>query len=662
MKGYISEAGRFFVIGIISTAIHYILYYVLLGAVSHNVAYTTGYLVSFLCNYVLSTKYTFQVPFSLKRFVAFSISHLVNYIIGIGLLNLFIWLGVDKAFAFMPALIVAVPINFFLVRYALTRRDTNNDGYLMLLLLAGIGMLWLNMSDVPTLSDDMLYRVKWLASDSDPVESINSLSDLLSSQCVHYMTVNGRFIVHLLGQAALVFVPSVVMAVINSALFALMLHQIACFTRAGNKRLMTAAVALMLLFAVFSGLRTTMLWSIGTANYLWVLVATLAFIQFIGKAHNRFMVRTDLMMLPVAFIVGWSHEGLSVPVSAAMALWLVVNRFKTKNKALPWLMLAYMLGTLLCLLSPGIRERAMSADITMKSRMLSAAVNLVSNVRVTWMLVLAWLWLWRTDRMTLRIHWLRYRFVYAALAVSFCIVLAGGTNLERVAFFTDFIAMLMLLCLIQQKAGRRWQQRLIVISCGVVMLLYVPAYLLRQENSDSWHFMEQQMEQPGREIISVRTVRDDNYVLNVLRSRYVNPTAEFGYYCSYMGFDATDVNMRCAAHLYGKQRLVFLPEDIVDRVNADSTAYSNYELDDSGQLYVWRIDSSQHVSGVKFILNSEDISSLWPHQRLLSYNGDTYELDDFNFEDIDIAGRRYVVFTKPTTNIFRRVNSIELTY
>lgn len=662
IKSYASEAGRFVIIGIVATAIHYILYYVLLGAMSHNVAYTTGYVVSFLCNYALSTKYTFRVPFSLKRFIAFSISHVINYIIGIGLLNLFIWIGFSKALALLPALIIAVPINFFLVRYALTHRDTKNDAYLMLLLLVGIGMLWLNMFDVPTLSDDMLYRVKWLSSENDPIETINGLSDLISSQKVHYMTVNGRFIVHFLGQASIVFVPSVVMAVINSALFAVMLHQITRFTRAGNKRLMTAATAVMLLFVVSSGLRTTMLWSIGTANYLWVLVTTLALILYFIKAGSRLFENKDLLMLPLAFIVGWSHEGLSVPVSAAMALWLLVNRFKSKNKAIPWLFIAYMVGTLLCLLSPGIRERATSADITMKARFISAAVNFVSNVRITWLLVIVWLWLWRKDRITLKIHWQRYRFVYTALAVSLLIVLLSGTNLERVAFFTDFIAMLMLLTLLQRKVGKHWQPRLTIISCIVVLLFYVPAYLLRQENSDNWHFMEQQMEQPGKEIISVRNVNNNSFVVDMLRKHYVNPTAEFGFYCSYMGFDANDVNMRCAAHLYGKSRLVFLPEDVVNRINADSTAYSNYELDKSGNLYVWRIDNRKHVSGVTFILNPENVSDLWPHQRLLAYKGDTYELDDFNFEDIEIAGRRYVVFTKPTTNIFRRINRIELSF
>jgi hypothetical protein len=312
----------------------------------------------------------------------------------------------------------------------------------------------------------------------------------------------------------------------------------------------------------------------------------------------------------------------------------------------------------------------------MKDRLLSAAVNLVCNVRILWLLVLVLLYELRITNYELRItnylstyqlinlstYQLINFFTFSALAVSLLIVLFSGTNLERVAFFTDFIAMLLLLELLQRRVGRLWQRRLVVLSCSVVLLLYVPAYLLRQENSDNWHFMEQQMEQPGREVISVRTAIGDNWFIDMLRHRYVNPTAEFGFYCSYMGFDAADVNMRCAALLYGKPRLVFLPEDVVRRMETDSTAYAHYELDASGSLYVWRIASGQHVDSVTFVLNPEAPSSLWPHQRLVAYSGDRYTLDPYRFEEVDVSGRRYVVFTKPTTNIFRRIKRVEVKY
>ena len=127
-----------------------------------------------------------------------------------------------------------------------------------------------------------------------------------------------------------------------------------------------------------------------------------------------------------------------------------------------------------------------------------------------------------------------------------------------------------------------------------------------------------------------------------------------------MGFDSTDINMRCAARLYGKERLTFLPEDVVERIETDSTAYTDYELDRNKDLYVWRMKNDRPVKSVTFILNDEDTSKLMPHQRLVAYHGDEYELEDYKFEVTEVCGRPFLVFTKPTTNIFRRIRTIDI--
>ena len=98
----VREISRFVMVGVLATALHYAIYYVLLPYMSHNVAFTVGYLVSFLCNYGLSSKFTFRVGTSLQRFVGFGLSHATNYFIQIILLNLFIGLGVLEFLAPLP--------------------------------------------------------------------------------------------------------------------------------------------------------------------------------------------------------------------------------------------------------------------------------------------------------------------------------------------------------------------------------------------------------------------------------------------------------------------------------------------------------------------------------------------------------------------------------
>ena len=114
-----SETIRFCIVGTIATIIHYGLYLPLSSFLKLNAAYSIGFIVSFICNFLLSNYYTFHTRPTWKRAIRFSGSHVVNYIMQISFFNLFLFLGVSKAYAPMPVWAVIMPINFLLVRFAL---------------------------------------------------------------------------------------------------------------------------------------------------------------------------------------------------------------------------------------------------------------------------------------------------------------------------------------------------------------------------------------------------------------------------------------------------------------------------------------------------------------------------------------------------------------
>ena len=116
-----TEFFRFAVVGVIATAIHYGLYLLLKSVVNVNIAYTAGYIVSLVCNFVLTAKVTFRTGVSALRGVGFALSHAVNYCLHIVLLNLFIRLGVPSGLAPVPAYCIAIPVNFLLVRTVFRR-------------------------------------------------------------------------------------------------------------------------------------------------------------------------------------------------------------------------------------------------------------------------------------------------------------------------------------------------------------------------------------------------------------------------------------------------------------------------------------------------------------------------------------------------------------
>ncbi len=149
------QFARFFVVGIAATLVHLVVYIALnhlFGLSEENklaltITYSIGYIVSFIGNYILSLKWTFRTEGSVKKGLGFAFSHAVNYGMHIGLLNLFLYLGVGGLMvrclqAVVPWLVemfpilghgedivpfavyvVVVPVNFLLVRFFLTHGD-----------------------------------------------------------------------------------------------------------------------------------------------------------------------------------------------------------------------------------------------------------------------------------------------------------------------------------------------------------------------------------------------------------------------------------------------------------------------------------------------------------------------------------------------------------
>ena len=116
-KQKIREFIRFGIVGAFVTVLHYGLYYLLNLVMNVNVAYTIGYVVALLCNFYLTAHFTFKSETSVKRGVGFALSHGINYALHIGLLNLFLWLGLSETWAPVPVFSIAIPVNFILVRY-----------------------------------------------------------------------------------------------------------------------------------------------------------------------------------------------------------------------------------------------------------------------------------------------------------------------------------------------------------------------------------------------------------------------------------------------------------------------------------------------------------------------------------------------------------------
>lgn len=122
----LGEVIRFGIVGVLATAIQYVVYWVLVHWLNPSLSMTIGYVVSFLFNFYASTHFTFRVKATARRGAGFMLSHAVNWLLQMLTLNLFLWLGLSKQLAPLPMFCICVPVNFLLVRFFLKGKDNNN--------------------------------------------------------------------------------------------------------------------------------------------------------------------------------------------------------------------------------------------------------------------------------------------------------------------------------------------------------------------------------------------------------------------------------------------------------------------------------------------------------------------------------------------------------
>lgn len=117
----LQEFARFCIVGVIASGIQYLVYYLLQlidgGQLWLSIAYTIGYVVSLVCNFFMTTYFTFRSKVSVGKTAGFGFSHIINYTLHMVLLNLFLSLGIHRLIAPILVLMIAVPTNFTILHF-----------------------------------------------------------------------------------------------------------------------------------------------------------------------------------------------------------------------------------------------------------------------------------------------------------------------------------------------------------------------------------------------------------------------------------------------------------------------------------------------------------------------------------------------------------------
>jgi len=122
-RDQIKQFIRFCIVGTVAAGIHYGIYYALLrlGA-GHNLAYATGYILAFICNFIATSYFTFRSSPSWGRFVGFAGSHAVNFLLHMVLLNVFLWMGMHELIAPIVVMLVAMLVQYTILNFVFKKK------------------------------------------------------------------------------------------------------------------------------------------------------------------------------------------------------------------------------------------------------------------------------------------------------------------------------------------------------------------------------------------------------------------------------------------------------------------------------------------------------------------------------------------------------------
>ena len=129
------SAVRFVCVGVLGTLLQYGIYYLFLDIFRESnadsqtmtsVAFSIGFLVEMVVNYLLTNYYTFHTHPSWKNAGGFLVGRAINYGVQILFLNILIWLSMSEEVAGIVAIILAGIINYFmLVPFFRTKKEEN---------------------------------------------------------------------------------------------------------------------------------------------------------------------------------------------------------------------------------------------------------------------------------------------------------------------------------------------------------------------------------------------------------------------------------------------------------------------------------------------------------------------------------------------------------
>ena len=577
-----------------------------------------------------------------------------------------------------------------------------NSGIIMMAIVA-VAYGVLNFL-TPLYHDDFVYKFMFEGGAVNYDHPIRSIGDIIASQVDHYTSVNGRSIVHFLVQLFTGLLGKTVFNLFNVIVFCAfiflpkrqsiggkrlegdarfcvstlrMSRPATTSARGRDARFCVSTLVILVLVLLMPRFKDTFLWMTGSINYLWSATAALGFLLIYEKRRDRAMDWALLPMLLVAFLLGWTHEGITLPLAASLVLINLFSIKKNRGRVQGlWLALAYLAGGCVIALAPGtIARSGMGGGLTPSILGLKVITGFVvlAKLRIIYLALLATVIAWFTRRDTAKQVIKHNSYLILAMFLSLGIVFTSGLESSRTAFGLELFAMIYLLrllaewwgdycrdakscvskgrqsisCVTEAEVKRPRQGEALRCWCNIGLTIGLAIFyaLLLRHTIASW-------QESQRLISQIERTTD-----GIIGTREHDAGIFSSHICTMLSLDSTVNAMNYDPHgwpasiaaTYHRDSLVFLPQAFLDDLKAQPRRYDSLSLDMPYEFYVQRIHDDAVIKQVDFLLESNDFSEIpivfRPIARRMNRYTDT-TVTTSKWVTLSLYGRRYLLIKR----------------
>ena len=153
-----------------------------------------------------------------------------------------------------------------------------------------------------------------------------------------------------------------------------------------------------------------------------------------------------------------------------------------------------------------------------------------------------------------------------------------------------------------------------------------------------------------------------NLVLSSIFDNYLREPVKFGPFEYAQGFVQNNAYLKCIKILFDKDKLYFLPKDIVEKMKRNQIKKTFFTYNTHKELMVLEIKANCQIKEVKLLLKDEDLNSLPFYKRILAYKEHSYIVPEGYYDTLSYHQKKYLIVCCPTRNIARRIKNIAYRY